>query len=970
MSLQNCAAIMTSVAITLSLFNIIPVIRCFGLHSVLPSFRPTPSSSFTEIRLSSRDLEPQAVSTGYSQSPDFITALTEATTTALSSLPPINEKGIDLGFVYISSLYDGQFSPSGVVPCILDVCNQYFDLVEGEEVLKHLIGCYSGGLIGSSPILNSFRNTQGDTGKACRPFESEGTHGVTVTLCVLPDTNIQTFHVLGEDVPDDIGRISPDMWKNAVGLRGFENDATTDSKDNVSTTFMLLPSPSFQNEMDDFLRGITRSFGPSTNTFGGIASTVSSLSRARLFRFDVKDPYCMQTLGDGCVGVVLSGDVQVKVMVAQGVKPVGGIYRVVNGQDSTISSIQLDEMATAQLNEENEEEEEEEEEELAESEMNAEKRAAAAYAKAAIPKPVLAEANFLMKTLSDDDQAFMRKSILVGLERSGGMAKTPNELLRLAQGYGHCFTVHRVASAGMKDGSVTLPLGCVDVERGTRFRFFVRDGKYAKREIEAIWMGYKKKELERSFNNESSFTPSGCFLFPTLDRGTKMFGGKPGFESSSISEFLPALPSIGGFFTNGVIAKLDDDSQVMIHGSASCYALIGPRSNRRIYSALEDAAQKEEKEEAKKMNQESIPIEDDKCTSRARDVIENVNEQPAPRSKNGELLIKRREIHSGRALTVSNVEWSVVDNIAIPTSALEGFVWGKEAEVDRFRERVPLANLVSQCKLANLDAKMPQPRSWIDSIKRAAQESNFVIIPEIKRLEPSSGSLRRRYDLSKLTKQLTLAGAPAFSVNCDGVLFGGSMDDVTTAREVSSTFILETESADEGVVAPPVLASDLILYPYQLYKLRLASADAFNLIVGALETKDLLYLTKIAGTLQMQTIASVTSEVQISAITKLSPGSISALVVSNRKLETFDFDDSGEQALALLKSNALNEFSRVHTDTPVLVEGRVGIVEREGSPEKYLIALKEAGAFGAIVGGALAIKGDVVEAYKALSSSC
>ena len=36
----------------------------------------------------------------------------------------------------------------------------------------------------------------------------------------------------------------------------------------------------------------------------------------------------------------------------------------------------------------------------------------ASFAKANIPKLVLAEANFLLKTLSDDDQSFMRKVLL------------------------------------------------------------------------------------------------------------------------------------------------------------------------------------------------------------------------------------------------------------------------------------------------------------------------------------------------------------------------------------------------------------------------------------------------------------------------------------------------------------------------------------------------------------------------------
>ena len=126
--------------------------------------------------------------------------------------------------------------------------------------------------------------------------------------------------------------------------------------------------------------------------------------------------------------------------------------------------------------------------------------------------------------------------------------------------------------------------------------------------------------------------------------------------------------------------------------------------------------------------------------------------------------------------------------------------------------------------------------------------------------------------------------------------------------------------------------------------------------MGALESKDLLYLTKIASTIQLQVVASVTSEVQIGMLSKLGAGNIAALILSNRDLETFDFDDSGEQALSLLRSEALASFREKNgKDVPVLVEGRVGIVERgDGGDVAYIQALKDAGAFGAIVGGGMA----------------
>lgn len=187
---------------------------------------------------------------------------------------------------------------------------------------------------------------------------------------------------MGDDVPDDFGRMSSDSWKQSVGLGGFDGPTEDDN-----SAFFLLPSPAFQPDLDDLLRGLEAQF-PTSQVFGAIASTVSSLSRARLFRHEASEE-CIQTLADGCVGVALTGDIQLKTMIAQGAKPVGGVYQIVKGKDSTISAIALDETAT-QLVQEVEGDEEGDDIE-AEEVGTQDKKAmlAAAYAKARIPKPIL-----------------------------------------------------------------------------------------------------------------------------------------------------------------------------------------------------------------------------------------------------------------------------------------------------------------------------------------------------------------------------------------------------------------------------------------------------------------------------------------------------------------------------------------------------------------------------------------------------
>lgn len=831
-------------------------------------------------------LPAQAWSNGISTQSDLCLAIIESMDIAIKGLPS-DCSTISMCWVSVSSLYD-----AGIHPPATMVLPTLRAAAESQNCsLENVIGSSVAGCIGSFP----HPSREEETTQLLETVEVEGIPCVSVTLAVLPDVNVHTFAL--EEVPEPF--IDPREWQRQV--MGGSDDLSPDSM--VS----IIAAPSLNTELDDFARGL-RNVNPKIALVGGLASTVSSLSRAKLYQSSCTT--------EGLVGVVLTGDLKLQAQRAEGAKPVGGVYRVVKGSESTIQAIVLDQDATQAL-EDQQDVQEDEDEEDAEVALGKKEQMQKAYAKATIPKPVLAEANFLMKLLSDDDQAFMRKQLLIGLERTGSTLTAADALLAAGN---PPYSIHAVASGGMKDGSVTFALGSVDIQPGMRLRFHVRDADYAAQQVDNLWVNIQRKKLESQFaDGESEFKAAACMVIPTLDRGQGFFGRTP-LESAAVARLLPTVPCIGGYFSNGVVWGKGD---VVVQGSACGYTLLGPKSSRPIYVPPSPVSEKDAQDDE---DGDGIP----------QSAV--IMSEAAPRSESGELILRRREVHAGRAMTVSTVEWSVAEKSAAPTSRLEEFMWEKETEVDRFRERVPLANLVSQCRL-----QKEETRSWTTPIREA---DDFVIIPECKRIDPVGGSLYRRYDIGRLVKEFKDVGAPALSVNCDAVLFGGKLEDISTIR-----------NADKSM--PPILASDLLLYPYQLYKLRLAGADAASLLAAALEEKDLLYLTKIANSLQLETLITVTSRVQLKALSSLPK--LDGVIISNRDLEDFNHDISGKQAISLLESKELQLLREKHPNLLVLAEGRLGVIGDDGneyeSAEDYLGLLKEAGAHGGIMGGGLALEG-------------
>jgi hypothetical protein len=180
---------------------------------------------FTSSSSSSEATAPQVLSSGYSSNDNLSDAIHEATELAIQALPEPQDGSakIDLAVISVSSLYDGTFSPSLVVPSLLDAASSY-----GSGV-KHIIGSTAGGIVSSLANTEPFKSEDNNP-TACVPVEIEGSLGVSVTLCILPEVTLKTFHVHGDDVPDDYGRVPADTWKRAVGLSGFGESQETEKK--------------------------------------------------------------------------------------------------------------------------------------------------------------------------------------------------------------------------------------------------------------------------------------------------------------------------------------------------------------------------------------------------------------------------------------------------------------------------------------------------------------------------------------------------------------------------------------------------------------------------------------------------------------------------------------------------------------------------------------------------------------------
>lgn len=196
-------------------------------------------------------------------------------------------------------------------------------------------------------------------------------------------------------------------------------------------------------------------------------------------------------------------------------------------------------------------------------------------------------------------------------------------------------------------------------------------------------------------------------------------------------------------------------------------------------------------------------------------------------------------------------------------SILSQIIETKKKEVSQQKDRVPVASL----------EKYPLFRRQGNSLKTALQKENSTgIIAEFKQKSPSKGDINFRVQVDEVTKSYVEAGAAGLSVLTDFEFFGGTLANLTKARDANP----ET----------PILRKDFIIDSYQVMETKAYGADVILLIAACLEKEQAENLAKKAKTLGMEVLMEVHNAEELEKINNF----VDIVGVNNRDLKTFKLD--------------------------------------------------------------------------------
>jgi indole-3-glycerol phosphate synthase len=186
-------------------------------------------------------------------------------------------------------------------------------------------------------------------------------------------------------------------------------------------------------------------------------------------------------------------------------------------------------------------------------------------------------------------------------------------------------------------------------------------------------------------------------------------------------------------------------------------------------------------------------------------------------------------------------------------------------------KRIEVAQLKEQISIKQLEKSVLFKRtcySLYDAIKNNDKPS---IIAEFKRKSPSKGIINDKVAIEYVTSGYTDAGAVCLSVLTDKKYFGGTQQDLITARKINDI---------------PILRKEFIIDEYQIYESKALGADVVLLIASCLTKEEIHHFSSVAKSLQLDILFEIHDEHELDKLSE----NIKIIGVNNRNLKNFDVD--------------------------------------------------------------------------------
>jgi indole-3-glycerol phosphate synthase len=237
-------------------------------------------------------------------------------------------------------------------------------------------------------------------------------------------------------------------------------------------------------------------------------------------------------------------------------------------------------------------------------------------------------------------------------------------------------------------------------------------------------------------------------------------------------------------------------------------------------------------------------------------------------------------------------------------------------------DRRPLQELVDRAR------SMPPARGFTRALRGG---SELHVIAEIKRRSPSKGDLHAELDPVDLAHSYERGGASCLSVLTDAEFFGGSIDDLRTARRACSL---------------PVLRKDFTVSSHDVCDARIMGADCVLLIAAALAPAELGELHRLAVDVGLDVLVEIHDEAELQVALAADADLIG---VNQRDLITFQVDHDRAVRMAGL-----------------IPDGVVKVAESGVRGRPDAASLHEAGYHAVLVGETLVTSADPAVAIQEL----